>query len=204
MEKKSQLDYQATLSAMDINELRHKASKVYGLKISREHKASDLVNLILEELKKGDFMDVADGALKEGWARIKVHQQSGKASMPIYTNTNGYVCWIPPGHEVDVPIKVLETLNHAEEMHKVLNEFNEYVDSFELSYPYQILAVNPGKDPRPGIELQRDKKHAPFVEYYRLFGRWPGQKEMQNYMNNSISFNPFTGKGKIREEANEE
>lgn len=192
MEKqKTVSELRAALEDLDIATLRSKASKNFGLKISRQHTKEDLVNLIASALEKSDYAGEADGELKPGWARIKVHYDSNKARIPIFTNTNGYSCFIPPGVEVDVPIKVLETLDHAQEIRKVQNDTGEYVDSFEDSYPYQLIATNPGPDPRPGIEVSRERKWQSYKDFYKKYKYWPSWKAMQQAMAATVKFNPW-------------
>lgn len=180
MEKNDYLkEFEVALLKLDMGELRKKASQQFGIKLTREHKKDDIIREIMEAVSKANYAEISDGDLKPGFARIKLTPIAGRVTFPVYQNTNGYTCFIPPGHEVDVPIKVVETLRHAEEMKKVQNEFGEYTDVLQPSYPFELLATNPGPDPRPGYEVQRDKKWEPFREFYKQNGFWPSAKVLE-------------------------
>jgi hypothetical protein len=182
MEKNDYLtEFRTSLSGLDIGELRKKASTNFGIKLTRQHTKEDIINNIMDAVSKANYAQAADGDLKPGYARIKLTPIAGKVTFPVYQNTNGYFGFIPPGIECDVPIKVIETLEHAEEIKQVQNEFGEYKDSMQPSYPYQVLAINPGPDPKPGYEVQRERKQAPKRAFFAKHGYWPTDKQMQEY-----------------------
>lgn len=188
MEKNNYVvEFQAGLEKLDIGELRSKAVKVFGLKLTREHTKKDIIDLILSEMSKGNFVEQAEGELKPGYARIKLNRTEGRSTL-VYLNCNGYFCWIPVEVEVDVPIKVLGVLNDAKEMKKVLNEFNEYHDVLSSSYPYQLLGKIDGPDPKPGREAQTERKWKPYRDFYEREGYWPSQKVLQAARNAGAVF----------------
>lgn len=172
-------DFEISLNKLEIGELRKKASQQFGIKLTREHKKEDIIRDIVAVVSKANFAEASDGDLKPGYARIKLTTIAGKVTFPVYQNTNGYYCFIPPGIEVDVPIKVVETLRHAEEMKKVQNEFGEYEDVMQPSYPFELIAMNKGPDPKPGYEVQRDMKWKPYREFYEQNGFWPSAKVLE-------------------------
>lgn len=185
-------DFRASLSRMDIAQLRQKASKNFGIKLTREHTKEDIIDAIMAYASKNNYADAAEGELKPGYARIKLLPSSGKPSgFPVYFNHNGYFCYIPINFEVDVPLKILETLKHAEEIRKVQNEFGEYVDSMELSYPFQVIATRDGPDPKPGIEVARERKQAPKRAFFKKYGYWPTDKVLQQAQAASVHFNMY-------------
>lgn len=191
MEKTNYLqDFKASLEKLEMHELRTKASKMFGLRLTREHKKEEIVDLIMAEMSKSNYAEEAEGELRPGYSRIILNRTEGKSTL-VYINCNGYYCWIPVDHPVDVPTKVISILENAKEMKKIQNEFHEYVDILTLSYPYQVIATCPGPDPKPGREAQTEKKWAPFRAFYEKYGRWPSQKVLDAYTASSVRFNSF-------------
>lgn len=184
-------NYRANLETKAIGDLRKMASNNFGIKLTREHTKQDIIDLIVAAVSKANYAEASDGELKPGWATIKILPVAGKVTFPVFLNCNGYHVFVPIGVEVDVPIKVIEVLNNAQEMKKTKNEFDEYIDTFELSYPFQVLATNPGPDPRPGREAATDKKWKPFRKFFDKYGYWPSQKVLQAATTASINFNAF-------------
>lgn len=191
MEKNQYLtDFRASLEKLAMSELRQKASKIFGIKLTREHKAEEIIQLIMSQVESANYTDVAEGDLKPGYARIKLNRAEGRASL-VYLNCNGYYCWIPVDIEVDVPIKLIDILENAKEMKKVLNEFNEYVDVMSLSYPYNVIAKNPGADPKPGREAQTDAKWKAYQRFYAKHKFWPSQRVLQQATAANVHFNQY-------------
>jgi len=185
-------EFRESLSKLGIAELRGKASKNFGIKLTRDWTKDDIIEAVMQHISKNNVADIAEGDLKPGYARIKLMPvQGGRTNFPVYTNSNGYECFIPINVEVDVPIKVLETLGHAEEMRKEKNEFDEYVDKMSLSYPYQVLATRDGPDPRPGLEVRREQKLAPYRAFFEKYGYWPNYKTLMAAQAANVSFNMF-------------
>jgi hypothetical protein len=193
MEKNSKYleDFKNSLMALDINALRNKASKNFGIKLTREHTKTDIVDLIVLSVSKATFAEEAEGELKPGFSRIKVLPIAGRVTFPIYLNCNGYFCFIPLDIPVDVPAKVVEVLSNALEMRKSQNEFGEYYDTLELSYPFQVLANNPGPDPRPGREVHTENKWKPYRRFYAKYGYWPNAEMMKQYIMNPHQFQSY-------------
>jgi hypothetical protein len=189
MEKSNYLtEFQSNLEKLEMGELRSKASKVFGLKLTREHTKKDIIDLIISVMSKGNYAEQAEGELRPGYARIKLNRTEGRSNL-VYFNCNGYFGWIPVEQEVDVPIKVLSVLDDAKEMKKVLNEFDEYHDVLASSYPYQLLGKVDGPDPKPGREAQTERKWQAYKEFYAREGFWPSQKVLQAARNAGAAFN---------------
>lgn len=185
------VDFQTSLEKLNWTELRSKATQVFGLKLTRDHTKEQIVSMIMEAVSKTNFAEAGDEDLKPGWAKIQITPIAGKVTFPVFTNTNGYECYIPIGRPVNVPIKVIETLENAKEMKKVQNEFGEYTDSLQPSYPYQVLERKEGPDPRPGYEVQRDRKWAPYKAFFKKFRYWPSAKKLEAMTAATQNFNMF-------------
>jgi hypothetical protein len=185
------VEFRTNLEKLSIAELRQKASKNFGLKLTREHKATDIVDLIMSQMQTNNYAHQSEGDLKPGYARIKLSRTEGKPEIVPF-NCNGYTCWIPVEVEVDVPIKVIDVLENALEMKKKKNEFDEYVDVLSKSYPYSVLATCPGPDPKPGRERSTEQKWKPYKEFQKKYGYWPSQKVLQQATAASIQFNAYS------------
>lgn len=186
------IEYQTNLEKLAIGELRQRANKVFGIKLSREHTKDQIIQLIMDKLSTSEYVQQAEGELKPGYARIKLSRTEGKTELP-YFNCNGYFGWIPVEVEVDVPIKLIEHFNNAVEMKKKPHpEFaDQYIDVMSLSYPFSVLGINPGPDPKPGREAMTERKWRPYIAFFEKFGRFPSQKLLEQYMTSSIAFNAF-------------
>lgn len=168
------------LEALSLNDLRKYAASNMGLKLTREHTKDDIVTLVLGAAAKGNFAAAAEGEIKPGWARIKLASTSDhRSAFPVHVNANGFECKIPFGVEVDVPIRVLESLRNAEEYHVTLNEFNERVHRYVDSYPFQLIGLVEGPDPRPGLERAREARLQPKYRFRDEFGFFPSDKVLR-------------------------
>lgn len=182
----------ASLEALPMSELRQKAVKNFGLKLTRDYTKEDIIKLIINVSANTNFAKEAEGELKPGWARIKVHKDRNSSQEMVFFQCNGYQGLIPMGLEVDVPIKVLELLDHAEEMRiSKLDEFGSPHWSLEISYPYTLLAKLDGPDPRPGYEVFREKKLAGKRKFFKNYGMWPTDKMYTSFILSGNKFNPF-------------
>ena len=178
---RSLTDLRNLLSGLSIAELRKRASTNYGLKLTRESTKEDIINTIIGLAQKSDYaMAASSDVPAPGWARIRVHPVPGKPTSPFYVNCNGYACWIPFNTEVDIPRKLIALLNNAEE-YRVESEDGEERRVFELSYPFTVIHDSPGPDPRPGLEVLREKILQPKREFLEKFGYWPTDKVLKEY-----------------------
>lgn len=184
-ETKNLAQLRETLEKVSIQELRQKAVKNFGIKLTREMTKDDIINQIIGMSHKAEFAGMSEGDLKPGWARIRVHPVNGRM-FPFYVNCNGYQCFIPFNVEVDVPRKVLGVLNDAEEFRVTADEYGNEQKSFELSYPFSIIQDVPGPDPRPGYEVQREIYLKPKYRFREKFGYWPTDKALQQYREGNL------------------
>lgn len=173
------------LTTLPMSELRSKAKNHYGIKFSRDDTKDDLINKIIGMLAKGEFAKTADGDLMPGWARIKLHPVMGVPNSPRYVDHNGYSCWIPVNVPVDVPAKLVEeggSIRSAGEWKVNVNEYDENETSWEESLPMTIIDIKPGPDPKPGLELIRERKLQPKREFLEENGFWPSNEQFQEFM----------------------
>lgn len=173
------------LEVLPMAELRKRAVQHFGLKLSREMTKEDVLTMVIGEVAKRNYAGIADGDLRPGYARIKLQKVGWRSSFPAYINANGYECFIPYNINVDVPLRVLESLDHAEEFtvsDGVEDGSYEIKQSYVQSYPYQLIERCEGPDPKPGIEIQREQKLKPKYLFREQFGFWPTDKVMKDYM----------------------
>lgn len=166
-------DLVQSLEAATLAELRSKASKTFGLRISRNHTRDDIIAEIMEQAKKFEFAKDAEGDLEPGWSRIKVHPIPGRSKFPFYFNLNGYQGLIPLNREVDVPNKIVKMLRDAEENQPVTDDTGAVTWRLQESYPFTLIEQRKGPDPKPGIEVQREIKLQPKRDFYKEHGYWP-------------------------------
>jgi len=167
------------LELLPIGELRQKATKNFGIRLSKDHTKEDIVNLIVGVASKADFAQTGktDKPLP-GWARIKCHPVPGRPQFPFYVGVNGYFCWIPFNMPVDVPIKLLGILDDAQEMRLSQDEFGNSKQNMESSYPYSLLDRTEGPDPRPGFEVARERKLKSKRAFAAKHQYWPKNKDI--------------------------
>ena len=177
----------ANLENLSIAELRKHASQNFGIKLTREHTKDDIVTLILGTVSKGNFAEVADGELRPGWARIKLSATNDwRGAFPVHINANGFECKIPFGVEVDVPLRVLESLKNAVEFRVYQNEFGERAQKYSDSYPFQVIGKVEGEDPRPGLEKAREQRLRPRYRFRDQFGFYPTDKAFREFVQSGM------------------
>lgn len=175
------------LESLSFQELRKIGNTNYGITITRDHTKDDLITMIMGVVAKGNYAQVSEGELKPGWARIKLHNTNDyRSGIPVHINANGYVCNIPFGIEVDVPIRVLESLRNAVEFKVDKNEFGEKIHRFNDSYPFQVIGQIDGPDPRPGIEVAREAKIRPKIKFREEFGFYPTDKVLRDFIQSGM------------------
>lgn len=181
------LKLKSFLEALSFPDLRKTAKENYGINVTRDHTKEDLLTLVLGTVSKNNYAKIADGDLLPGWARIKLPNTGDyRSNFPVHLNANGFECFIPFGVEVDVPIRCLEILDHAEEYRVDKNEFGERIHKFNISYPYQLIAKVDGPDPRPGIEVQREAKLRPKRRFVEQFGFFPTDKVFRDFIQSGM------------------
>jgi hypothetical protein len=181
------------LDNLGIAELRKLASTVYRLPLTRDMTADDIRKLIKSKEKKGDFAQLAEfngDAPRPGWARVIIHKDNNPSSSnrPVYLSINGYRITIPRGVEVDVPIKVVGVLNDAKQRFLKENtsvgtgDPNRFFWEDSHSYPFSVVNMTSGPDPKPGNEKNREKQMGPRIRFRDKFGYWPKREELREAM----------------------
>lgn len=179
-------DQTAALNKLDINALRAFA-KLQNIKAGRDWTKEDFVTALQAKAGQSTVGMVFDSGMgpKPGYTRILLHRDTsaGHKNSSVHVGVNGTIFAIPRGVEVDVPTYVVGALHdarglvtsHIEEQHGP----GRFVETMQNSYPFQIVAVNPGKvanrnDTRSrNFELRQACKNA--------IGKWPTHAELQEW-----------------------
>lgn len=169
-------------------ELRSMASKKYEIAYNPKSTKEDIIYAILEKIKGGEAAPQAFGALAPGWARVQLHQTGERSDADVIMAINGYVCFLPMNKEIDVPIKVVDGILRASKEknytagayaptpHKDGDNI-QVVEAF--SYPFSVIGINPGPDPRPSSwQIAREKVIEQKREFYKHQGYWPSTKKV--------------------------
>lgn len=178
------------LEDLSIAALR-KYAALYRLTVAKTSTKEDIINIIKQKRNSQDMALIVDeetagSGPKPGWSRIQLHRDPtpGAENHPLYVGCNGYNIAIPRGVDVDVPNKVVGVLNDATEQRLVENysapsgSAERWSYQKQLSYPFSLIAMNPGPDPRPGYEKGKAAAHRPREKFRELFGRWPTHGEL--------------------------
>lgn len=177
-------------SEMDIGKLRQYASHL-RLAIPKTSTKQDIIDSINAKLRDRSTPEIAEAGSRPraGYARIKllVDPMPGASNMPVYVNANGYVCTIPRDVVVDVPMRVVRTLNDATVLRKKQStnmqpdgrEKFETTESNVPSYPFQVLDMVPGPEVLTSFEERKLKSIGPRRRYRDMFGRWPKPRDLQ-------------------------
>lgn len=174
------------LTKLDINALRAFA-KLQNIKAGRDWTKEEFVTALQAKAGQstvGMVFDSGNGP-KPGYSRVLLHRDtsSGHKNSSVHVAVNGTIFAIPRGIEVDIPTYVVGALNDAEGLVTTHVEENtgpgRYVETMQKSYPFQIVATNPGKvanrnDTRArNFELRKACKDA--------LGKWPTHAELQEW-----------------------
>lgn len=177
----------SNLESLTIGDLRKHAVQNFGLKLTREHTKEDIITLIVGTVAKGNFAAVAEGEIKPGWARIKLSSTNDhRSAYPVHLNANGFECRIPFGVEVDVPIRCLESLKNAVEFRVYQNDFGERAQKYIESYPFQLIGMVEGPDPRPGLEVAREQRLRPRRRFVEQYGFYPTDKVFREFVQSGM------------------
>ena len=129
-----------------------------------------------------------EGKVPPGHAKIIINEDPtpGSKNWPVPFNVNGYMCTIPRGKEVIVPMRIVRTLQNATSKRRVQTEhqdeygrgiFRETTVTVP-SYPFQLLEAVPGPEPLTALEISKRKTMGPRTRYRDLFGRWPRNADL--------------------------
>lgn len=178
------IDFQS----MPIAKLRQYAA-LYGVQIARDNTKEEIIAAIEAKKRNKDFAQIVetDATCPAGWAKIIVQRDPtpGARNGAFIVNNNGYRAAVPRGVPVLVPIKIVETLKDAVE-YKLEEDYLEPLNSKQRfkfvpspAYPFQVLEMTPGPDPRPS-ERQRQAvaRWGPRAEFRAVFDHWPSKQEL--------------------------
>lgn len=172
-----------SLEVLPLTELKQKAVKNFGLRLTKDDTKEDVINKIIGIASKQEFASEAMGDMPAaGWTRIRVHPIPGKPTFPFFVGVNGWFCWVPYNVDVDVPSKIVGVLRDALEYKYTLDsETGMNKVAMEASYPFTIIAATPGPDPRPGAEVGRERKLAAKRAFAEENGYWPSDEDIKEF-----------------------
>lgn len=181
-------DEDVKLENLTIQALR-KYAALYRITLEKTATREQIIAIIKNKRSAVDMavlVDETSTGPKAGWARINIYRDPipGATNNPVYVGCNGYNVTIPRGVEVDVPIKVVGVLTDAVEKRLVENYQEPHTSNKRwtwepvLSYPFSVIATNPGPDPRPGFEKGKAATMRPREKFRELFGKWPSNDEL--------------------------
>jgi hypothetical protein len=127
-----------------------------------------------------------------GWARVEIDlERDPRASnADVYVQVNGFAGLIKRGVEADVPIKFVEALRNAkmevmrEDATRAVNDPERYKFEMVFSYPFHVLDINEGPDPRPVLEAVAARRSAPRRRFREKNGFWPKPAELKEWLSN--------------------
>lgn len=176
--------------AMKISELREYAAHM-RIPLAKTATKEEIKEAIKRKLagRAAPVLAKQGDKVPPGHAKIIVNEDPNPGSMqvPIYLNANGYVCTIPRGKEVIVPMRVVRVLQDAKVNRLVQKEVQDQYGRMVFqnttvtvpSYPFQVLEVNPGPEPLTILEKQKMRSNGPRKRYAEMFGRYPRPAELR-------------------------
>lgn len=184
------------VEALDMAALR-RATKMLGIKAETKWTKLDFIKAIKDK-DAGTPVSAAEALLnagpKPGFARILIHRDPtpGHKNTPIHIGVNGMLLQAPRGIELDVPIPFVEVLKNSVsaapqlvEQGDAKNPSGTYKDVEHMSYPFQVLAITPGKDFR-NPQDNRSAQYARREAFEKKFGRWPTAGELSKWLDKEI------------------
>ena len=182
---------------MPIAKLREYAAHLH-IPLAQTAKKEDIKNAIVTKLNGRTTAILASEAngIPPGHAKIIVNEDPtpGSNNYPIPFNVNGYVCTIPRGKEVIVPMRIIRALNDAtvNRLTQVRSTDNWGREVFQTttvrvpSYPYQLLGQTPGPEPLTAHEKAKQRTNGPKQRYAAMFGRWPRPAELRRALEKGL------------------
>lgn len=174
---------------MPIGKLREYASHMQ-IALAKTATKAEIKEAILRKLegRAAPMLASKEDKVPPGHARIILNEDStpGSKNYPVVFNINGYVCTVPRGKEIIVPMRVLRALQDAKvkrlTQKSVQDEYGREIFQNSVvtvpSYPYQVLEMVPGPEPLTALEQQKKKTMGPRKRYRALFGRYPRPAEL--------------------------
>lgn len=175
------------LNKLDINALRAFA-KLQNIKAGREWTKEDFVTALQAKAGQSTVGMVFDSETgpKPGYSRILLHRDTsaGHKNSSVHVGVNGTIYAIPRGVEVDIPTYVVGALNDAEgPVTSHIEEANgpgRYVENMQKSYPFQVIATNPGKVTNRNDTRARDYELRKACK--DVIRKWPTHAELQEWL----------------------
>lgn len=132
---------------------------------------------------------------KPGFARVLIHKDPtpGHANSAIPVGVNGRMIFVPRGVPVNVQLEYVEVLKNAVQRLVIQKKepsasapAGEISEEEVLSYPFQVIAVTPGKAFRSDID-QRAKEARRREEFAKTFNHWPTRGELDEWEKSLIA-----------------
>lgn len=173
---------------LPIGKLREYASHM-RVALAKTATKKEIIEALNRKVRDRSVAELAgpSSSIKPGYAKIRLLQDPmpDAQNLPVYVNANGYVCTIPRGVDVIVPMRVVRTLNDAVVKRKkqsIANingreQFSE-TEVISPSYPFQVIESVPGPEVLTTLEMAKLKTIGPRRRYQKLFGRWPRPKDL--------------------------
>lgn len=182
---------------MDIAKLREYA-KHLRLAAAKTWTKEDYIKAIDAKLNGRSVPELANSlsAVPPGYAKITVHEDAnpGASNIPIYVNANGYVCTIPRGVQVIVPMRVVRVLNDA-----VVNKRKQAIvtdnggrEVFKEttvrapSYPFTVHEQTPGPEVLTAHEKASQRQAKLRKKYKTMFLHWPKPGDLARVIEKGI------------------
>lgn len=178
------------LDSLTIAELRKKAA-TYNVMLTKDMTRDDILAHVKAKLSTGKYAFEAIGdAPRPGYARVRVFNDPSPSASnrPVYVSVNGYSVLIPREAEVDVPIKIVEALSNAkssrlvEDQSQAVGSASRYRFKEVQNYPFAVVAVTPGPDPRGSYEKAAAQRERPREAFRSQFGYYPTDEELREAM----------------------
>lgn len=175
---------------MPIATLREYASHMQ-LPLAKTATKQEIKAAIVKKLagRAAPLLATATSTVPPGHAKIIINEDPtpGSIQVPVYLNCNGYVCTIPRGKEVIVPMRVVRTLMDSKVKRLVQNRTmdNYGREIFQNqtvtvpSYPFQVLESTPGPEPLTNHEKQKQRTNGPRARYWSMFGHYPKPADLR-------------------------
>lgn len=182
---------------MPIAQLREYASHLH-IPLAKTAKKEEIKQAIVAKLNGRTTAVMASevNGIPPGHAKIIINEDPtpGANNYPIPFNVNGYLCTIPRGKEVIVPMRIIRALNDAkvQRLTQVRGVDSWGRETFQTttvrvpSYPYQLLGSTPGPEPLTAHEKQKQRTTGPKQRYAQLFGRWPRPAELRRALEKGL------------------
>lgn len=180
-------DLIASLESMSTAELRKRAA-TYRIQLTKDMTHEDILAQVKAKVGSGKYaLEAIGDAPKPGYARIRVFNDPspGASNRPVFVSVNGYSVLIPREVEVDVPIKIVEALGNArssrltENREAPIGSPQRFTFKEVQNYPFAIVAVTQGPDPRGTYERAAAQKERPREAYREKFGYYPNEEELK-------------------------